>query len=418
MSEAAQKIFTVNLPDIGEGVVEGEVIEWLKQPNDTLKQDEAVVVVMTDKATVELPAPYPGKLHKQYYSQGQIAIKDQPLYDIVCDDLLPEILPENNEKKTKPLEIKHPPSEVAKQPQGQLHQKIPHGKALAAPPTRKLARELGVDINQITPSLENGIILRADVIKFHANSASPKPEKIANTLAIVMPDDEEIPLIGIRNLMAKRMSESKRLIPHFSYFEQIDATHLVQLRKKFKEEAAKQHISVTYMPFLIKALSLSLKQYPYVNSSVDAVQNKIILHKQHNVGIAINTEKGLIVPVLKNVQLMKLVDVIQRFEELKERALRGKLQPLDMKDATITISNFGVLGGEGLWATPIINYPEVAILAVSKIHKEAVVKNSAIAVRDSLNLSWSFDHRVIDGDMAASFSHYFGMLVQNPAPLI
>lgn len=412
MSEAAQKIFTVNLPDIGEGVVEGEVIEWLKQPNDPLKQDEAVVVVMTDKATVELPAPYPGKLHKQYYSQGQIAIKDQPLYDIACDDLLPEILPENNEKKTKPPELKTPPSEVEKKPEKQLHPKIPHGKALAAPPTRKLARELGVDINQISPSLENGIILRADVIKFHANSGSP--------LAIVTPlsDDEEIPLIGIRNLMAKRMSESKRLIPHFSYFEQIDATHLVQLRKKFKEEGAKQHISVTYMPFLIKALSLSLLQYPYVNSSVDATQNKIILHKQHNVGIAINTEKGLIVPVLKNVQLMKLVDVIQRFEELKDRALRGKLQSTDMKDATITISNFGVLGGEGLWATPIINYPEVAILAVSKIHKEAVVKNSAIAVRDSLNLSWSFDHRVIDGDMAASFSHYFGMLVQNPAPLI
>lgn len=409
-----EKIFTVNMPDIGEGVIEGEVIQWLKQQNDLLSQDEPVVVVMTDKATVELPSPYPGRLIKQYYKVGQIAIKDQPLYDIEiageavvghptsetpAQSVLPIPQPKRSEK-TQPITPLTPPHTTA------LHKS-------ATPPARKLARDLGVDINLVTSSGKEGCVTSEDVIHYHASML-----KTSVSPALRLPGDREEPIVGIRNLMAQRMTESKATIPHFSYFEQVDATRLVQLRDRFKEEGSKQSIAVTYMPFIIKSLSMSLKAYPVINSSVDLINNKLIIHQHHNIGIAISTENGLIVPVLKDVQELTLPQVIIAYEELKQRALTNKLHSNDMKEATMTISNFGVLGGGGLWATPIINHPEIAILALSKIHKEPIVKNDNIAIRDVLNLSWSFDHRIIDGDLAATFSHYFSALLQNPAPLL
>lgn len=395
-------IFTVTLPDIGEGVVEGEVIEWLKQVNDPLKQDEPVVVVMTDKATVELPAPVPGVLAKQYYTPGQVAIKGKPLYDIATDAAVQAVKKE--EQAVQQVATAIPPTASYTRDAG---------KVLAAPPTRLMARELGIDISAVPGTGKNGIVTKEDLSRYHqGNVAAPI------TPPTSLPGDDITPLIGIRSLMAKRMAESKAMIPHFSYFEQADASRLVQLRQNIKAEASEEGIHVTYMPLLIRALSLTLSQYPIVNSSLEPKENSLIIHKQHNIGIAITTPLGLIVPVLKNVQDKSLQQIIKEFEELKSRATANKLLPSDMKEGTITISNFGVLGGGGLWATPVINYPEVAILAVAKIHKEPVIKNDAVVVRDVLNLSWSFDHRVIDGDQAATFSHHFSNLIANPAPLL
>lgn len=432
-------IFTVTMPDIGEGVVEGEVIKWLKQPNDPLAQDEPVVIIMTDKATVELPAPYPGRLAKQYYEVGQIAIKDKPLYDIDVQSGVATAQSQEEKKETKreskkeprkeeeePVRVSKPAERTSITPDVKTTAK---GKALAAPPTRKLARDIGVDINAVPATGKEGRVTKEDLVRYHAGISSmamatpPTPQEgkkrsTAATAPLRLPGDHEVPIIGIRNLMAKRMAESKDVIPHFSYFEQLDASRLVKLRHSFKEEAAKQGISVTYMPFIIRALSITLNKFPEVNSSVDIEKNAIIYHKQHNVGVATTTEQGLIVPVLKNVQEMTLHELIRAYDELKGRALAGKLKPSDMKEATITISNFGVLGGGGLWATPIINYPEVAILGIARIHKQPIIRNDAVVVRDVLNLSWSFDHRIIDGDMAASFSHHFSVLLQNPAALL
>jgi pyruvate dehydrogenase E2 component (dihydrolipoamide acetyltransferase) len=403
------KIVTVNLPDIGEGVVEGEVIEWLKKLNDPVTQDEPVVIVMTDKATVELPAPCPGVLVKQYFREGEISIRDKPLYDIETSEevtvkqVQSEKVPEKIEEKQKKSAAVKSDIQIKKR-----------SKALAAPPVRKLAKDLEIDINQVNGSGDNGIVTREDVTKY----CTQNREAESVTAITRLPDSEERPLMGIRNLMAQRMTESKKNIPHFSYFEQVDATRLVQLRQSFKEEASKQDTIVTFMPFILKALSICLKRYPIVNSSVDISKNVIVVHHQHNIGLAITTKQGLIVPVLKGVQAMTLQELILAYEELKHRALSGKLLPSDMRDATITVSNFGVLGGGGLWATPIINYPEAAILAIARIQKLPLVRNGVIVARDTLNLSWSFDHRIIDGDLAASFSHYISTLLQNPAPLL
>lgn len=403
------KIHTVTLPDIGEGVVEGEVIEWLKNVNDIVAQDEPVVIVMTDKATVELPAPYPGKIVKQYYRPGEISIKGKPLYDLELAEGHAAI-PKQQAKLKETAAAKPCPTLVKQEPQKTETLTEDEG-TLALPSTRKLAKEMGINIDQVRGSGKDGRVT-ADDLRQYTNAV----QEAFHTPMTHLAGDEEVPIIGIKNLMSRKMLESKNKIPHFSYFEKADATRLVKLRQKFKEEAAKQNIQVTYMPFLIRALCMTLKKFPQFNSSVDNA--KLIIHHQHNIGIAMASPLGLIVPVIKNVQDLSLIDLVHAYEELKNKANSNKLHPSDMKDATITISNFGVLGDGGLWATPIINYPEVAILAVNRIQKQPLVRNDEIVVRDTLNLSWSFDHRIIDGDQASAFSHHYAQLIENPAPLL
>ncbi len=382
-------VFTVTLPDIGEGVVEGEVIEWLKNVGDPVQQDEAVVVVMTDKATVELPSPHPGKLLKQHFAAGEVAYLDRPLYDL---DVGAVEVAEHKEEVPVIVEKKET---VATRP----------GAAL--PSTRKLARDLGIKISSLQGTGPGGRVTDQDLLQTKA--ATPP---------LSLPDSEAKPITGIKNLMAKKMVESKQTAPHFSYFERVDATRLVQLRENFKAAGANESIRVTYMPFFIRALSLTIAKHPAINSSVDLARNEQIFHKEQNIGVAMTTPQGLIVPVLHGVQSMSLEEIIRAYAELCERARDDKLAPNEMKGSTISISNFGVLGGGGRWATPIINYPEVAILAVARIFKEPVVKNDQVVVRETMNLSWSFDHRVIDGNIAAACSYDFSRVLCNPGILL
>ncbi|CDZ80978.1 Dihydrolipoyllysine-residue acetyltransferase component of pyruvate dehydrogenase complex [Candidatus Rubidus massiliensis] len=390
-------IYTVTFPDIGEGVVEGEIIEWLKQEGENVNQDEPVVVVMTDKTTVELPAPHPGKIVKHYYDVGQVAIKDKPLYEI---ELSVKI------EKTKANDEK-----VVSKDHTVKQTRIPKDCGIgikALPSTRKKAQELQIDLTHVQGTGKGGRITDEDLI-LHKSSAVPFMEE----------GDQVIPHKGIKGLMAKKMAESKRHIPHFSFFEQVDAERLMKLRETFKLEGEKLNLEVTYMPFLIKALSLTIKKFPEINSSYDEPNQQLILHHRHNIGFAVSTEYGLIVPVLKDVQNLSLNDLIAKYCELKIQALHNKLQTDDLKGATITLSNFGVVSkGGGLWATPVINFPEVAILAAARIQKQPVIKNDTVVVKSILNLSWSFDHRVIDGEMAAYCSHYFAQVIENPAVLL
>lgn len=406
-----KKCHIVNLPDIGEGVVEGEVIQWLKQVGDSVLEDEPVVIVMTDKATVELPAPVKGKIKKHYYQAGEIAIKDQPLYEIEENEEIEideKVIPQEIEPKIEPKrKNKSLPTFIEKTKDQGDH-------ALAIPHVRKMAKEFGIDINEVKGTGKEGRVTIEDLKNFI--QAFDQPKWMEHPLHL--PGDREEPLIGIKNLMAKKMMESKEHIPHFSFFEQLDATRLVKLKQKYKEQALKEGINVTYMPFILRALSLALKDFPEVNSSFDMTHNKLIIHEPHHIGIAISTPFGLIVPVLKNVDKMSLNDLIRSYEDLKSRALSNKLSKDEMKDSTITVTNFGVFGGGVEFATPIINYPEVAILGVARIQKEPAVKDDKVIIRDTLHLSWSFDHRVIDGDLAASVSHQLVTYLQNPASLL
>lgn len=429
-------IFTVTFPDIGEGVVEGEVIEWHKKVGDSVKQDEPVVIVMTDKATVELPAPHPGKFAKQYFSPGEMAIKDQPLYDI---ELTEEITKEQNlcqekevtQNQNNETKIQNYPSGTA----NNLKQNISSSKApssqptsvdqisacknLATPKVRGLAKQLGIPLSGIHGTGKGGRVTPQDLCQ-NQNCGN---EKVSTSLAPLtpiwqLPGDQEIPIIGIKARMAKKMTESREQIPSFSYFEEVEVTRLIQLKTGMKAKAAKEGVHLTYMPFILKALSACIVKFPFLNSSFDKEHSKLIVHQQQNIGIAVATSLGLIVPVLKSIEKLGLETLIRNYEELILRAQEGKLHPSDMKEATMTVSNFGSNGSHGLWATPVINYPEAAILAIGKIHPQAVVRNGEIVVREILNLSWSFDHRIIDGEAAAHISQYFCNLLQNPAALL
>jgi pyruvate dehydrogenase E2 component (dihydrolipoamide acetyltransferase) len=400
-------IFTVKMPDIGEGVVEGEVITWLKKIDDKIEQDEPVVVVMTDKATVELPSPTPGKLVKQYYKEGEMAQRNEPLYDIETADLQtskPTIAPSHEEKK---VEVNH---------QMNVEALNENKKALATPQIRKLAKDLELNIDLISGTGKEGNVTIED-LKKHLSEVPVAEEVASSSQVLHLHEDQEEPVIGIRKLMAQKMKKAKMEIPHFSYFEKVDATRLMQLKSKIKEEANKEGIHLTFMPFFIKALSLTINRYPFLNSSFDSLSSKLLIHKHQNIGIATSTPLGLIVANLKNIERMSFEEICKSYEELKLKSKESKLNPKDMKESTISISNFGVLGN-GQWATPIINYPEVAILALAKIQKEPFIKNDSLVICPILNLSWSFDHRVIDGGLAASISHEFCALVQNPAVLL
>lgn len=400
------------MPDIGEGVVEGEVIQWLKRVGDSVGQDEPVVIVMTDKATVELPSPYPGKLTKQHYQPGQNAIKDKPLYEI---ELAPGVSAagqdiENQEAvpaqdMTTPLA---PAPEIVDIP---VRPRQEGARALATPPVRKLAKELAVDINTIPGSGPGGRVILED-IRAHFQKSSATHE-----VPIVTPleGDEVRPLQGIRRLTARHVAISKASIPHFTYCDTADVTHLVEFRHKLQGEAQKRGLHLTFTPLFLRALTLTLKEYPEFNAAFDARIDALVVRQPHNIGIAMKTPLGLIVPVLKNVQRMTFEELVRSYDELRKRAVEGKLKPQDMKDATITLSNFGTEGGR--WATPVIHAPEVAILATARMHPEAVVRSEQVVIHPLLNCSWSFDHRVIDGDMAAAFSNTFIKLLENPIRL-
>ena len=416
-------IFTVNLPDIGEGVAEGEVIEWLKQVGDTVKQDEPVVVVMTDKATVELPAPYPGTISKHYFQAGETAFRNKPLYEIQLKEDSSSTQPNAVLTATeKPLGGKEIQTKAVAP-----HQPCPsksNEKVLATPQVRHLAKTLGINLKGIVGSGNHGQITVED-IQLHSkvshqgsiNHPSSKHQSSSCASSTLEGDEQQV-LHGVRRQMAKKMAETH--IPQFSYFESTDATMVMKLRREMnKREMNEREMSengkngspsIGFMPFFIRALSLVAKEYPLINSSIDG--ELLTIHKQQNIGIAVAGPQGLIVPVIKGVQDMDFPQIVQAFQALKDKIAANRLSPDEMGGATITISNFGTLGN-GLYATPMITSPQVAILAVAKIRQVPAVINGTLSIQDQLPLSWSFDHRVIDGELAAKFSHLYCQKIEN-----
>ncbi|PCJ20403.1 MAG: dihydrolipoamide acetyltransferase [Candidatus Cloacimonadota bacterium] len=408
------KTVTVCLPDIGEGVVEGEVVEWLKKVGDTVEQDEPVVLVMTDKASVELPALHPGIVSKHYIAEGDIANKDKALYDLeISDDISSTAI-----TTTKKEDVATPISEkkVDETPKQCPLTKTNNEKSLATPATRKVARDLEIDINLVTGSGKGGRVTKEDVQNYQSGGASLIPifssQRVSSTPVHNLEGDERTPLKGLRKIIADRMVESKSIVPHFAYFDEVDLTKLVKLRSELKEDAMAMGIKLTYMPFFIKAISLAIEKFENVNASIDLSTNELVLHKVHNVGMAVATDKGLIVPVIKDVANKSILEIAQEVSSLAQKTRDGKITTNDLKGSTITVSNIGSVGG--LFATPIINYPEVAILGMTKLQERAVVRDHEIVIRSMMNLSWCFDHRVVDGSVAAHFSNEVISLLENP----
>jgi len=436
--------FEFKLPDIGEGIHEGEIVKWLVKEGDIVREDQPMVEVMTDKATVEIPAPRAGKILKLNAKEGETVKVGSVL--VIIEELgetkpesqkTPPPAPPRHGEGSSPFPLREggqgvrseatatavaappPPSPTA----------APAQRVLATPATRKLARELGVDISQIQGTGPSGRVTDEDVRRFAAARTAPQPPPTPPTPSpvptpspaapafapgAVVTDrrEERIPLRGIRKRIVEHMHQSKTTAAHFTYVDEIDMTELIQLREQMKPFTEQKGVKLTYLPFIVKASVAALKEMPILNASIDEAKGEIVIKKYYNIGIATATEEGLIVPVVKDADRKSLLEIAMEIERLAKAAREGKVALSDLQGGTFTITSLGALGG--LFATPIINYPEVAILGIHEIKRRPVVKDDQIVIRDIMYVSLSFDHRLVDGDVGARFCKKIISYLENP----
>lgn len=407
--------YEFKLPDIGEGVVEGEIVRWLVKEGDLLRQDQPMVEIMTDKATVEIPSPRPGRVLKRMYAEGQICPVGKVLISI---DVAGEPAPEGLAAAPAPGSAVPPPASLrastpaagasgsAVPAPASLHASAPAGPraegVLATPATRKLARDLGVDLGTIPGTGPGGRITSEDVRKARGGGANGHPAGAPIALGVAPPAggaDVRVPFRGIRRKIAEHMLASKHTAAHFTYVEEVDCTQLVELRDKANARLAAQGVRLSFLPFIIKATVDGLKKLPQLNAMLDEKAGEIVQRREYHIGLASQTADGLVVPVIRHADRRSLVDLAREIDRLAQVTKSGKASREDLSGSTFTITSLGALGG--VLATPIINVPEVAILGVHKIRKRPVVFEDKIAIREMMNLSISVDHRVVDGYDAA-----------------
>ncbi len=387
----------LKLPEIAESVVEGEILKWLKKEGEYVKKNEPVVEIETQKVTVEIPSPYEGILYKILETEGSVVEVGKPLAIFVKEGEKIDEIPKLEEPK-RPEEEKAP---LKESPETSVSIS---SKVLATPSARKLAREMGIDLSKI--EFEGKRIHKKDVLEI-AEKLKKKDKEI------VIEEVERIPIKGIRREISLRLRESKDRAVHTLHVEEADLTELVILREKMKEIAEKEGVKLTFMPFVIKACVITLKKHPHFNVTIDDEKFELILHKNYNIGFAVATEVGLIVPVIKNADRKSIIEIAREMTEMAEKARKRELELEDVQGGTFTITNIGSIGG--LLSFPVINYPQVAILGFHSIRKRPVVKeNNQIVIRDIVYLSLSFDHRVIDGAQAALFTKDLIEYLQTP----
>ncbi len=431
------------LPDIGEGLTEGEIIKWFVEEGQEVKENDPLVEVMTEKVNVEIPSPFTGVVLKVMAQEGQVVKVGETI--IVVGEKGEEV-PEVEEAapaeeaveevEEEPVEeVEEVPAE-AEPEEMPAEAAAPRGKVLATPAVRRLARELGVELTQVRGTGPRGRVTEEDV-RSHSEVAEVKPEVTPEVTPAVEPEmapevepemepevevavEEEIvervPIRGVRRTISERMHRSKTTAAHFTYVEEADVSELVALRERAKALAEERGVKLTYLPFILKALVASLKEHPRLNATVDWDKGEVLLKRYYNIGIATATEQGLLVPVLKGADQKTVFELAREVEELSEKARSGKLSLHEVQDSTFTVTSLGAHGG--LLATPIINHPEVAILGIHKIAKRPVVRDGQVVIRDMMNVSLSFDHRIIDGHVGAAFTETLVSYLEDPGLLL
>ena len=406
--------FEFKLPDIGEGIHEGEIVKWFVN---------VLCEVQNDKAVVEIPSPVDGKVLEIKVQEGEVAIVGDTLITIDAEGY------ENAEASTdepaaeKATEADTKPAAADKAP-AQQEEVVTGERVIAMPSVRKYARDKGVNIQLVTGTGKNNRVLKEDIDRYLSGDQAPAQAAVAEetTEAPKAPAQQAIPqgvypetrekISGIRRAIAKAMVKSKQTAPHVTLMDDIDVTELVNHRKKFKQVAADQGIKLTYLPYVVRALVSALKKYPVLNTSYDDSTEEIIHKHYYNIGIAADTEKGLLVPVVKDADRKSIFEISQEINELAVKARDGKLAPDEMKGASCTITNIGSAGGQ--WFTPVINHPEVAILGIGRIAEKPVVRDGEVVIAPVLALSLSFDHRMIDGATAQHALNHIKRLLNDP----
>jgi 2-oxoisovalerate dehydrogenase E2 component (dihydrolipoyl transacylase) len=429
----------LEMPELAESVIEGEIVKWLVKEGDHVAMDQLIVEVMTDKVTVEVPSPYEGILLKQVAKEGDVVAIGKPIAIFGKEG---ETLEGREGAAEQPIE-KITPEKVVVAEEKQPAQKQPpnghavtaepkpavpaasaeeatlsaFGRPMAAPAVRKLARELGVDLNHVKGSGDGGRIRSEDVkrVAESGGTAAPVAQKPV-AQARPLQQDERIPLRGLRRVIADHMIHSKHTAAHTLHVDEADLTELVALRASAKEKAAERGVKLTYLPFFVRAVCYALKKYPFMNASLDDAAHEIILKKDYNIGIAANTEAGLVVPVVHHADEKTIFELAAEIGALADKARAGKLAHEDITGGTFTITNVGSVGG--LFTFPVINYPEVGILGTHGIQERPVVRNGQIVIRHMMYLSISFDHRVVDGAIAAHFVKEVADYLASPALML
>jgi len=393
------------MPDLGEGVQEGEILKWLVKEGDKVSLDQHLVELMTDKATMEIPSSVEGVVQEIVLKEGAIAKIGQTL----------AVIGEEGGEKTvdRKETIDHGPQTMDQKQKEKVYgpQSIVHGPVLASPAVRQFARDKNVALNSVAGTGPGGRVLKEDVeeaikkgtIDYGPQTMDQKQkEKVPSPLSMVHgPKEERIPLRGLRRKIAEHMALSRRTAAHFTHVDEVDMTELVMIRESAKPAATEKGVKLTYLPFIMKAVLRALQKYPILNSSLDDATHEIILKKYYNVGVAVATDDGLIVPVIKNVDSLSVLDLAREIFRLGEAARNHKLTLDELKGGTFTITNIGSIGG--MFSAPIINYPEVAIMGLHQIKPTPVVKDDKIVVRQMMYISVSADHRVVDGAEVAAF---------------
>ena len=418
-------IHEFKFPDVGEGITEGELVEWLVKEGDSVRHDQALAKVETDKALIDIPSPQDGIILKLHVKAGSTIKVGQTLvtFGSKGDNILPQSQSPQEHDSVGVVGRLEVSDRIIPSPKPAVQASIPAQQMKILPAIRILAGERGIDIAKITPSGSQGQITKQDVLdaaagKSQAIAQQPKPVKSSGQqpeVKIQMKYDfygpiEHVPIKGVRKAIAKKMEESWRNAVPVTHMDEVDVTSLVNIREKEKEKAAKKNIKLTYLPFIMKAVIEALKEHPYLNSSKE--EDEIILKKYYNIGIAVETEDGLIVPVIKGADRKSILALANEIQEIAEKTKERKIDLADLQGGAFTITNIGSIGG--VFATPIINYPECAILGLGKMQERPAFEGSKLVKKIILPLFITFDHRIADGAEAARFMNKVKESLQDP----
>jgi len=430
-------IYSFILPDSGEGITESEIVSWAVQPGDRVKEDDTLAEIQSDKTVVALPSPVAGVVKTLHFEEGTVAQVGDVILEIEVDD--PKDANTEGEASTSaPAEEDTVVRERGTDTVAIDHEDVEHLtpdtnlqsaggtttspsakdrgdevdiRMLAIPAVRKYAREKGVDIREVPATGRNNRVTREDIDNFlvsggTAPAAEPAVETpVAEETTQVVQEGSERreKMSATRKAIASAMVNSKHTSPHVTVLDKVNVEKLVEHRDKFKVIAAEQDIKLTFTPYFVKALTAVLARYPELNASIDDVNDEIVYKNYINVGIATDTEHGLFVPVIRDTNKKSLFQIAEDLTENTEKALEGKLSAADMRGGSMTITNVGALSTSGVWSTPIINQPEVAILGLGRIEDEVIPdENKQPVVKPMLKISFGFDHRIIDGGTAQS----------------
>lgn len=417
-------------PDIGEGLTEGIVIEWYVDKGTAVKVGQPLVKMETDKVVTDIPSPRAGVIAARYGKVGETIHVGETLVEIEIEGEeaaeAPSTGPEQVEEKgagvVGTIEVASgnallPASEEGTEPKPAAAS-AERRKVLATPVARAMAREMNIDINLVTGTGPAGRVMKSDIQNFHA-PAAPVMSAAAKAPAAQSAPGELIeirPMTQIRKSIARNMLRSKQNTAHMTLFEEPEVTRLVEARARYKEEYKKEELSLTYLPFIIKAVVAALKRHPELNSEMDFEKGNIIYKNYYNIGIAVSTEDGLVVPVIRDADKLSIRELSRAVAEIAVKARDRKLTLDDMKDGTFTITNYGALGG--WFGVPVINYPQVGILGIGRINQQPVVADGEIKAGNVMPLSLSVDHRMVDGAEATEFLNDVAAGVSDPLSLI